>query len=43
MIEYQEIFLNKMKLPLPYFVKFFENDIIILKNNQDNCIIEKLD
>lgn len=39
--KYWETFLHKIKLFLLYFLKFFEDDIIILKEYSIDCVIEK--
>lgn len=33
--------LNKIKLLLPYFIKFLENNIIVLKKYLSDCIVER--
>ncbi len=39
-IEYRETFLNEMKSLLPYFVEFFEDGIMVLKEYLDDYAVE---
>ena len=39
MIKYQKIFFKKMKSLLPYFVEFFENGRMVLKEYVDDYAI----
>lgn len=43
MIKYREIFLNKIKLLLPYFVGFFDNKSILPKVYSDNYVGNRSD
>lgn len=43
MIEYWEIFLNKIKLLLLYLIKFLKNSIMVSKKYLSDCIIEGLE
>ena len=40
-IEYQETFLNKMKSLLPYFVEFYKDDTIVIKEYSNDCAVGK--
>lgn len=39
MVEYQKIFLEERKILLPYFVKFKEDNTILLKEYLENCTV----
>lgn len=39
MVEYKKNFLDKMKALFYYFVKFCEEESILLKNYLENCIV----
>lgn len=43
MIKYQEIFFNKIKSLLLYFIKIFEDGIMIPKEYLDNCVVKRPD
>lgn len=43
MIEYQRIFLEKIKTLLPYFVKFKKDGTILPKKYSEDCIVGGLD
>lgn len=43
MIKNKEIFLNKIKSLLPYFMGFFDNRSILLKIYSKNCVLGGLD
>lgn len=43
MIEYQEIFLNKMKSLLIYFMEFFEDSTMVPKEYLDDCAVGRPD
>ena len=42
-IEYQETFLNEMKLLLPYFVEFFEDSTIVPREYPNDCVVGRPD
>lgn len=42
-IKYQKTFFNKINSLLPYFVEFYEDNIMILKKYSHDCTIKKLD
>lgn len=41
MVEYQEIFLNEIKLLLPYLFKFSEDSIIVSKEYPSDCVVKR--
>ena len=43
MVEYREIFLNKIKSLLSYFVEFSDDGSILLKVYLDDCAMGRLD
>ena len=43
MIKYRETFLNEMKSLLPYFVEFFEDGTMVLKEYLDDCAVDRPD
>lgn len=43
MIEYKEIFSNKIKLLLPYFVEFSNNEFMLSKIYLENCTVGSSD